>query len=228
MILKKAVTRRTLIKAGAVVAAGASVLIASPPAFAKDDSDLEARRQKMLADAEAKKRRLIPGWNTPNGWPAENLSNAGGGIWTRDVPGTDVVLTVRDGEPRALFEYVVQRFHLEIRALGADDVVGFDPKARGAKPRTNLASGTAIDVLPGSYPPGAKNGMFEQEVRAVRDILAACDGLLAWGGDERPLAQGFFYLTAGPDSHALAAWVNRRAKAHERLGASGAGNSLGA
>jgi hypothetical protein len=219
--LKAYVNRRTFITAGTAAAiASASGLIVPPPSFAKEDSDLETRRQKLLAEVEARQRRIAAGWNTHNGWPAEKLADGGGAIWTRDVPGTDVSLTVCDGEPRALLEYVVQRFHLEIRALGATDVVGFDPGAGRVGVRSNHASGTAVDILPAFYPAGGNNGMFDQELRVVRDILGGCAGLVGWGGDVKPLAQGFFYLKARPGSRELKNWSAQRDQERERLGGS--------
>ncbi|MEA5454041.1 hypothetical protein SPF06_04820 [Sinomonas sp. JGH33] len=169
---------------------------------------------------EELQRRLIPGWKTPNGWPAETASDAGGTIWTREVPGTAVALTVRDGEPRALLEYVIQRFSLDIHALTAADIRAFDAAERGEAPTGNHASGTAISLLPGHYPKGGKE-MFEFEVTAVRDILKSCSGLVAWGGDRSSQSQGFFYLNVPPGSTDLAAWANRRDSAREQLGTPG-------
>ncbi|MCH6471338.1 hypothetical protein [Sinomonas terrae] len=181
----------------------------------------------MLAQAEARKRQLVPGWNTPNGWAAENMANAGGTIWTREVASTAVVLTVRDDEPRAVLEYVVQRFNAEVHSLNATDAVGFDPATRGRGALANLASGTAVNILPGFYPRGGGDEMYDHEVRTVQDILRGCAGLVGWGGEARPRSQGFFYLQVPPGSRLLKDWVAKRREDREHLGIPAVGRPLG-
>lgn len=228
MLFSSGLARRTLIRAGAAVGAVVALTLTTSTSALAKVGDLPDTRRKILDRFTARRNRTYSGRRTANGWAAELRPDAGGGVWTREVAGAAVVVALQDGAPRTLLEYVIRRFHLEIHELGRDDVVGFatDVPARG--PASNHASGTAIHLLPRTYPAGATDGMFDHQVLVVRDILEQCDGLIGWGGDLTPRCQGLFYLTAEPTSTRLSATATGRRKQEARPDRKAAGEMLGA
>src|SRR5690606_26733482 len=68
---------------------------------------------------------------------------------------------------------------------------------------SNYLSGTAIAIRPDSYPLGAKDGLFPHELVVVRDILAECDGIVRWGGDEPTPKESHFQIDVGPEDQRL-------------------------
>lgn len=197
------VRRRVVLRAGALLGAGTALAVSLPSIALAKGTDFAARRRAVLAAGERARKRVSPGWRSANGFLAEARADAGGEIWTREVSGTPLTLALRDGDARTLLEYAVRRFHYEVAELGPDDATGFsaDVPRRGAL--SNQASGTAVRLLPGRYPPGAEDGLFEHQVHVVRDILAGCDDQLAWGGDLSPRCEGYFYLVGTQGNQSL-------------------------
>ncbi|WP_308013095.1 hypothetical protein [Streptomyces griseocarneus] len=103
------------------------------------------------------------------------------------VPGTGVTVALRAGDVETVLVHVVRRFHYEVAALGEGQVVGhLDPaRVRLSAPESNHASGTAVAIRPDWYPRGGRGGFFPLEMLVLRDILAECEGVVAWGGDHR-------------------------------------------
>lgn len=119
-------------------------------------------------------------------------------------------MTVRAGDPETILIYVARRFNYEVRALGKCDVVGFRPWSEiAAGVSTNLASGTAIQILPGSLPLGTAGNLFGSELRAIRSILADCDGVVAWGGDADIPDESLFEIVKNPRDKDLGALASR-------------------
>lgn len=56
-----------------------------------------------------------------------------------------------------------------------------------------------------NYPSGAQGGFFPQQTVVIRDILAECDGVVRWGGDDKHPDEALFYLDVEPDDGRLAA-----------------------
>jgi hypothetical protein len=122
------------------------------------------------------------------------------------VQGTDLRLALLAGPAATVLVQVVRRFHYEIDGLGAGDVVAD-------------ASGTAVDIRPGWYPPGVSGGFLPHQMIVIRDIVASGEGLVRWGGDLATPAEGRFSLTVrGSDPHlaTLAARLDREAAAPGR------------
>ncbi|MFT9478195.1 hypothetical protein [Streptomyces sp. Mo3] len=118
---------------------------------------------------------MLTGRPSPNGWEMEKVTDGGGTIWSRPVPGTPLEgVTVRIGAPEAVLVHVIRRFHYEIDELRMSDVVGWRrPGAvRKGLPEGNQASGTAVRIRPGHYPRGVKGGFFPQQEVVIRDIRA--------------------------------------------------------
>ncbi|MFW6690384.1 hypothetical protein [Streptomyces sp. MAR4 CNX-425] len=131
-----------------------------------------------------------------NGWPIASEANAGQAVWTRPVSGTGFTLDTRIGRAETVLVHVVRRWHYEIETLRDGEVTGWTPIGRldADSPESNLASGTAVAIRPGAYPRGTRGNLLGWQERTVRDILADCDGLVRWGGDDEVPYEALFYL----------------------------------
>ncbi|MEV4427409.1 hypothetical protein ACN9M0_20030 [Streptomyces sp. R-07] len=217
--------RRTLLATAGVTAAaslGTTGLLASPAAAAPAGAQASAAvppqpvgndaLKEALRRAQARNRHIFTGRPSANGWEMQKAVDVDGGdIATRSVPGTGLRVAVRTGEPEALLFHVVRRFHYEVDALGLggepDALTGWVAPATvrdGRLPESNLASGTAVVIRPGSYPPKVRGGFTAAQQQVIRDVLADTEGLVRWGGDDRRAYEGLFYLVARPGADALA------------------------
>ncbi|MEU8787919.1 hypothetical protein [Streptomyces sp. NPDC048643] len=187
------IPRRTVLRRAAFLAAGAT--LASPllttTSYAADTrpdpAALRASLKKAQARAAARKARVESGIKSTNGWTMEKVVDDRGNVYTRPVPGTPVDVQVRMGDVETVLVHVVHRFHYEIGALRKGEVVGWrTPNAvRRGLSESNQASGTALQIRPGSYPSGVRGGFYPLEELVIRDILADCEGVVRWGGDDR-------------------------------------------
>ncbi|WP_432191510.1 hypothetical protein [Streptomyces sp. bgisy027] len=147
-----------------------------------------------------------------NGWEMENSADDGGEIWTRPVLGTPLDdVQVRMGEVETVLVHVVQRFHYEIDQLRRGDVEGWrhPGTVRKGLAESNLASGTAVHIRPGFYPSGLQGGFFPNQLVIVRDILADCEGVVRWGGDDRKPDEALFYVDVPPGDERLVRVANK-------------------
>ncbi|MBT3151502.1 hypothetical protein HTV45_11505 [Streptomyces sp. CHD11] len=208
--------------AGAFLAAGGTTLL-NPPAAAADVHRLRRKAEALRAAGE----NIHSRWTSANGWEMQRSVNGGGHIWTRPVPGTRAGIDVRIGVVERVLVHLVQRFHYEIRELGADDVTGWcDPgKVRKGLPESNLASGTAVSILPGHYPRGATGGFHPLATAVLRDVLAELDGTVRWGGDDGKPDESLFYLDVGPQDTRLER-VGDRLKGWRKTPGAGAGSAV--
>ncbi|MET0492394.1 MAG: hypothetical protein ABW000_04605 [Actinoplanes sp.] len=132
-------------------------------------------------------------------------------LQTFQVQGSDLTVTLLPGQAATILLYVARRFHYEIDTLGPGDLRA-DP------------TGTVLDIRPGWYPPGASGGFLPHQLVVVRDILAECDGLVRWGGDDAAEPrEGRFALGVRPAEPRLSALAGRmdrdEAAPGRRLGA---------
>ncbi|MFI9721739.1 hypothetical protein ACIHFE_19110 [Streptomyces sp. NPDC052396] len=130
------------------------------------------------------------------------------------IEGSNVPVTLRSGDVAAVLLYVARRFHYEIGALEKGGVTGHTTHRKVAAPyESNYLSGTAIAIRPDMYPVAAKGGLFPREEAIIRDILAQCDGVVRWGGDDKKLVkESHFQIDVRPGDprlHALAAKLTR-------------------
>ncbi|AWL40627.1 MULTISPECIES: hypothetical protein [unclassified Streptomyces] len=186
-------TRRHVLTAGSVIAAG-SVLwtpgtaVASPPAA-------------FPAASPAAGTTPWTARNSANGWPVLDSAPA------HRVEGA-ARLTVRlaEGDAATVLLYVLRRYCYEIDMLTPEDVTGHltDRNVR-ADLESNQLSGTALTVRQVAYPLGAPagNGMSGPEVTVVEDILADCQGVVAWGGETDPVKQSHFQIDVPPHDSRL-------------------------
>lgn len=156
-----------------------------------------------------------------NGWPVEEAADRGGAIWTRPVPGSPLSVPLRLGDVSTVLVHVVRRYHYEIDTLRPDEVTGFSPPSRALRGyATNHSSGTAVAIRPGWYPPGASGGLIEHHLAVVRDILAECEGVVAWGGTFPTPNESHFHIAVPPSAPRLRHLARR---IHEWSDAPGAG-----
>ncbi|WP_369686988.1 hypothetical protein [Streptomyces somaliensis] len=140
----------------------------------------------------------------------ETAADQGGSIATRPVPGTPVTgFQVRLGAVETVLVHLIRRFHYEIAELQPGEVVGWTAPDELQGPARNLASGTAVRIRPGHYPPGVRGGFFPLELAVIRDVLTELDGVVRWGGDDRTVDEALFYLAVGPDHTRLEAIAER-------------------
>ncbi|KOT97260.1 MULTISPECIES: hypothetical protein [Streptomyces] len=202
------IPRRTTLLAAAGVTAAASLtttgLLASPAAAAPQPVGNDALKE-ALRRAKARHRRLRTGRPSVNGWEMQNAADADGAVVTCAVPGTGLTVPLRMGDTETVLVHVVRRFHYEVDALGAGTgpgaLAGWTAPSGvrdGARPESNLASGTAVVIRPGTYPPGVRDGFTGAQVLTIRDILADTEGVVRWGGDDRRPYEGLFYLDVPP------------------------------
>ncbi|MFF8015763.1 hypothetical protein [Streptomyces sp. NPDC007929] len=142
-----------------------------------------------------------------NGWPL--LDRAG----KYRVEGTNVDVFLAGGDVATVLLHVARRFAYEVDMLLPGDLQGHTTEREiGAAFESNHLSGTAVAIRPLHYPMGAdvKNtGMSEAEQIVVTDILADCEGVIAWGGHLRPVKQSHFQLAVGPEDPRLRKLADR-------------------
>lgn len=136
-----------------------------------------------------------------NGWPLASQVDEISSVWTRPVSGTGLTVEVSVGVPEVLLLHVVRRVHYEVSALRPGELVGWRhiSTVRRHRPESNLASGTAVRIRPGAR----TDAYFALEELLLRDILADCQGMVRWGGDDRSVDQSLFYLDVPPDHAGL-------------------------
>lgn len=119
-------------------------------------------------------------------------------------------MQVRVGDPETILIYIARRFNYEVRSLSKGDIAGFRPM--GQLPQgssTNMASGTAIQILPDTLPIGTKGGFFESELKIIRSILEDCEGVVAWGGDSTRTDEALFEIVRGPHDKSISAVASK-------------------
>ncbi|MFJ3985623.1 hypothetical protein [Streptomyces fungicidicus] len=185
-------------------------LLATPAAAAPEPLRNDELKE-ALRRAQARHRRLRTGRPSANGWQMQKAADADGDIVTTSVAGTGLSVALRTGDTETVLTHVVRRFHYEVDALGTggepDALEGWvAPSAvrDSRRPESNQASGTAVVIRPGSYPPGVRDCFTEGQRLVVRDILADTEGVVRWGGDDRRPYEGLFYLGVPPGDARLA------------------------
>ncbi|MGX2995127.1 hypothetical protein JNUCC64_12655 [Streptomyces sp. JNUCC 64] len=202
------ISRRTTLFRGAAIAAGAafgSQALTGPGYAAQAGPSADDVREAMQR-ARARRDHALAGRKSRNGWEMEKTTDSRGSVYTRPVPGTGLEVKVRMGDVETVLAYVVRRFHYEIDALRRGDVVGWLPpeKVHPRRAESNLASGTAVRIRPGHYPSGQRGGFYPAQRLLIGDILADCEGVVAWGGDDRTPDEALFSIKAGPGDKKLA------------------------
>ncbi|MEV5984931.1 hypothetical protein AB0L85_07885 [Streptomyces sp. NPDC052051] len=188
--MENGMTRRTVVRTAAVLGAMAATgaVTGSSVALAADTA---------AGNNEKQKHSQKPRPTTANGWPVQINVDRGSQVWTRSVAGTGLSVPVWIGDPEAILLHVVRRYHYEVTGIRTGELAGWqqietlDVKA----PESNLASGTAVRIRPGA---ATKGSLFPLQEIVVRDILADCEGVVRWGGDDSLVDESLFYLDRGP------------------------------
>ncbi|MFJ3445967.1 hypothetical protein ACIPM2_32890 [Streptomyces sp. NPDC086081] len=202
-------TRRSLIRTGAglaVVGLGATTA-ASASAATSSPSTAAASMAQAGRGLDA---RLRTGENSANGWPMEKGADIGGSIWTQAVAGSSIRVALHLGDVSTVLIHVLRRYHYEVDTLVQDEVVGYRSPDRFLKgPATNHASGTALAIRPGAYPPAATGGLFPHQRSVIADIVKECGGVVRWGGTfDRPY-EAHFQIDVAPTDPRLTKVADR-------------------
>ncbi|OFI39273.1 hypothetical protein BIU82_15495 [Arthrobacter sp. SW1] len=142
-----------------------------------------------------------------NGWPASTTLP----LSTLTVGAVTFPQGVRSGAPHTILGYVARRFNNEVETLRKGECWGYNFRTiSGSSSYSNHASGTAIDVNAPEHFLGASGTFSAAQVRAIRSILAACDGVVRWGGDYSTRKDEMhFELNRGPSDPAVAALARK-------------------
>lgn len=121
-----------------------------------------------------------------NGWKANDRSV----IASYQLPGGKIAL--RAGDVSVVMLWCANRWHQTVEPLVWPGNWGYAERAvRGSSTTfSNHASGTAIDLNAPKHPLGKRGTFTPAQVRAVRDILAFCEGTVRWGEDYKSRADG--------------------------------------
>ncbi|MFF7437074.1 hypothetical protein [Streptomyces sp. NPDC008122] len=189
--MQQKMTRRTVVRTAAVVGAAAAlgpVLSATATAAPGTDAATAA-----VAGGRRPKRPAT----SANGWTIQANADRDSQVWTRSVSGAGLSVPVWIGDVETVLLHVVRRFHYEVEELHAGDLAGWRPakEVRRRHPESNLASGTAVRIRQGA---GAHGSLFPLQIDTIRAILAECDGVVRWGGDDKPVDESLFYIAVGP------------------------------
>jgi hypothetical protein len=193
-----AVSRRSLLRAAAASAA----LVTTETVFA-GSAGASATPTPAVTLPALPPKDPFTGHKSPNGWPVNRGPDLGGTVWSRPVVGTGFSVDVAIGEVETILVHVVRRFHYEIATLGPGDVIGFRAAGGLRGDQLNHASGTAVDIRPGHYPPGTHGGFYPNELAVIRDILGECGGVVRWGGDFATPDEAHFQIDRPPADPAL-------------------------
>lgn len=116
-----------------------------------------------------------------------------------------MVLVAPPDQAATVLVHVARRFHYEIGDLTTGDICSYITNRVVVAPfESNYLSGTAIAIRPGYYPAGSAGNLFPTELVVVRDILAECEGVVRWGGDDRSCPkESHFQIDVPPNDPAL-------------------------
>lgn len=123
-----------------------------------------------------------------NGWTASPDPHTFGGLDNREVtgaPGVKCAPGVRAGDVATVLFYVAEQFNKYVEPLVAGTCWGFNyrPDANNPHVLSCHASATAIDLNAPKHPNGVRGTFTPAQVAMIRTILAACEGVVHWGGD---------------------------------------------
>lgn len=96
---------------------------------------------------------------------------------------------VLGGDVATVLGYVAERFDAEVEPVDVDASWGWAHRpVRGGTALSNHASATAIDLNAPLHPLGVHGTFTDEQVAAIRSILADVAPAVAWGGDyaDRP------------------------------------------
>jgi len=191
-------SRRRLFSVVGAVAAGTAATAAMPSAAS-------AAPSPAAPSGSAPTRWTAS--RSENEWPVIDRASAG----AFRVEGSDATATLLTsaGQPSdaaTALLHVARRFHYDVAPLAAGDIHGYlADRTIAAGFESNHLSGTGIALKPQAYPAGSAGNLYPYEVATIRRILADCEGVVSWHGDDpvRP-AEGQFSIDVPPGDARLA------------------------
>jgi hypothetical protein len=123
------------------------------------------------------------GETSQNGWPAIT-----DGHDARLTPSPWITGRLLAGDVSTVLDHVAARFDAEVEPVDVDSSWGWAHRpVRGGSALSNHASGTSIDLNATAHPLGVTGTFSDDQVAAIRAILADVSPVVAWGGDfDRP------------------------------------------
>lgn len=145
--------------------------------------------------------RTWRGSTTANGWPVCEAPPLVA------VEGTPLHVRLCSPDVIELLTHCIRRYFYEIddTILPAELTTWVSDRGVEADFGSNRLSGTAVSIKPGWYPIGAVDGLPARDVTVLRDILADCEGVVAWGGDLQPAKHSHLEVVLGPTDPRVAA-----------------------
>ncbi|MFJ5867722.1 hypothetical protein ACIQEY_25380 [Streptomyces parvus] len=204
-------TRRRVLTIGTAVAAGSMLWAPSAAAAVRRGPEPAEAAEPAAWTA----RRSANGWPVLDKAPSHRVEGAG-----------KLSVRLADSDVATVLLHVVRRYCYEVEMLDPLDVAGHRADRKvGADLESNQLSGTALTIKSTHYPLGAPagNGMSEAQITVIQDILADCQGVVAWGGEMTPLKQSHFQIDVPPHDSRLRSLVARINGWDERPG-QGAGS----
>lgn len=154
-----------------------------------------------------------------NGWPIAQAKAT-----DHRVTGSTATVALRPGITAAVLLHVARRWHYEIATLDGDrgaGITGFTTdRTVAAAFESNYLSGTALAICPIAYPVSGFEPMAPHQQAIIRDILADCEGTVAWGGDLKPVKASHFQIDVPPGDPRLRRVATRLDTSRHRRGTS--------
>jgi hypothetical protein len=130
------------------------------------------------------------------------------------MPGTGFAVAVRIGKVERVLVQVLRRYHYEIAAPSPGEVTGWRAPSDVSlvSAESNQASGTAIAIR-AAWRTGR---VFPHQLTVIRDILAECEGVVRWSGDDNRPCEALFSTDVPPGDPRLSALAARIRSWNER------------
>jgi hypothetical protein len=190
----------------------------SDAAYKQNDQD-KAKKTNEVAQG-AKKAVPKTGRVSKNGWPV-NPSRS-----MRTIPGTNVKVSVADGDAGDVLMHVADEFNKRVQPVsmhdpktGQDDWGWNDRSIRGGHGISNHASATAIDLNATLHVQGVHDTFTPAQVDEIHKIVQETGGVVRWGGDYPPptkIDEMHFEINADPAAVAAYAQQLRDAAARQQ------------
>lgn len=127
--------------------------------------------------------------NSYNGWPASQDRESIEIVpLDLDINGTVYAFPggCKAGDVHTVFSHFLRRYHMLVEPLGLGGADEWGYAYRKNRNSDNLSchsSGTAVDVNSAKHPNGSARTLTAKQLATLRDVLAAYEGVIKWGGD---------------------------------------------
>ena len=151
--------------------------------------------ESVSARGAADKEELWRSARSENGFPIHSVTKV------YEIEGSDRTIELKDDFRVTILVRCIRRFHYEVESLQDVSPTGLADSWSGiSAERSNLLSGTAVDLDPGRFAYGVSGHFSKYQVRAIHEILSETDGYIRWGGDLAIPDEGLFYISHGGSS----------------------------